>query len=292
METAMKRFAKHWITISIILIPLAYGSICVFGENNTPRDWKGQIVFSSDRSGPWRLWKIAADGMDLHPLTAGDSDDSDVDPAFSPDGKSILFSSTRGGSVGIWRINADGSNPQRICDGDQAEWSPDGKRIAFRRNEAIWIRALENQQEKAITPRDWPHGSGPAWSPDGRRIAFACRWDAGNGIFLTTPDGGQPVKVYDQKGACEPHWSPDGSLLVYETETRICTIQPDGKKNRLITYFGGIQRYGRFSPDGKHIVYCQGLSEAGPWELYIVPSSGGAPVRLTEGGSDLNPDWK
>ena len=221
----MKRFAKHWITISIILIPLAYGSICVFGENNTPRDWKGQIVFSSDRSGPWRLWKIAADGMDLHPLTAGDSDDSDVDPAFSPDGKSILFSSTRGGSVGIWRINADGSNPQRICDGDQAEWSPDGKRIAFRRNEAIWIRALENQQEKAITPRDWPHGSGPAWSPDGRRIAFACRWDAGNGIFLTTPDGGQPVKVYDQKAPVNRighRW-----LVALRNGNPHCTIQPD-----------------------------------------------------------------
>ncbi len=278
--------------ISFILFPLVYGSICVFGENNTPRDWKGQIVFSSDRAGAWRLWMIDAITMDLHPLTSGDSDFSDVDPAFSPDGKSILFSSTRGGSVGVWIVNADGSNPQRICDGDQAEWSPDGRRIVFRRKEAIWIRDLESQQEKAISPGGWPHCSGPSWSPDGRRIAFACRWEAGNGIYLTTPDGAPPVKVYDQKGACEPHWSPDGSLLVYETETHICSIQPDGKKNRLVTYLGGIQRYGRFSPDGKYIVYCQGLSEAGPWELYIVPATGGTPFRLTEGGSDMNPDWK
>ena len=59
-----------------------------------------------------------------------------------------------------------------------------------------------------------------------------------------------------------------------------------------MTYFGGVQRYGRFSPDGKSIVYCQGASERGPWELYIIPAQGGTPVKLTEGGSDMNPDWK
>ena len=67
---------------------------------------------------------------------------------------------------------------------------------------------------------------------------------------------------------------------------------PDGKKNCLVTYFGGVQRYGRFSPDGKTIVYCQGVSERGPWELYRIPAQGGSPVKLTEGGSDMNPDWR
>jgi len=34
------------------------------------------------------------------------------------------------------------------------------------------------------------------------------------------------------------------------------------------------------------------MTENGPWELYIIPSRGGTPVRLTEGDSDMNPDWK
>ena len=46
-----------------------------------------------------------------------------------------------------------------------------------------------------------------------------------------------------------------------------------------MTYFGGVQRYGRFSPDGKSIVYCQGASERGPWELYIIPAQGGTPRK-------------
>jgi Tol biopolymer transport system component len=60
----------------------------------------------------------------------------------------------------------------------------------------------------------------------------------------------------------------------------------------VITYFGGVQRYGRFSPDGNSIVYCQGASERGPWELFIIPAQGGTPRRLTEGASDMNPDWR
>jgi Tol biopolymer transport system component len=80
--------------------------------------------------------------------------------------------------------------------------------------------------------------------------------------------------------------------LVYETETHICTINPDGTKNRVITYYGGVQRFARFNPDGSKLVFCQAASPQGPWELYIVPIAGGAPIKLTDGGSDMYPDWK
>jgi TolB protein len=229
----------------------------------------------------------------MRQLTQAGSDEQDVDPVFSADGRSILFTSTRGGKAGVWRMGAEGSKPERICDGDQAEWSPDGREIVFRRGGQLFVRVLESGRERAITPaQGWPHCSGPAWSPDGKTIALACRWDAGNALFVVPAAGGEPRKVYGRQGACEPHWSPDGRRLVYETETHICTINPDGKKNRIITYFGGVQRYGRFSPDGQSIVFCQGESERGPWELYIIGAQGGTPRKLTEGGSDMNPDWK
>ena len=98
--------------------------------------------------------------------------------------------------------------------------------------------------------------------------------------------------LYDKKGACEPHFSPDGKRIVYETETRIRTINADGTGNRLITYFGGVQRYARWSPDGKNLVYCQGASEKGPWELYVISSVGGRPRQLTRDASDMYPSWR
>ena len=259
-------------------------------------DRAGQIVFSSNRSGPWRLWCTGPDGSGLRQLSPQGGEEHDVDPVFSPDGKTILFTSTRGGTTGVWRMprtqGVPGGKPERVCDGDQAEWSPDGRQIVFRRQERLFVRELAGGAERVISPKSWPHPSGPAWSPDGKQIALACRFDAGNALFLLPAAGGEPIPVYDRKPACEPHWSPDGKRLVYETETNICTIGLDGKKNRTVTYFGGVQRYGRFSPDGKSIVYCQGASERGPWELYIIPADGGPPRQLTEGASDMNPDWK
>jgi len=251
-----------------------------------------QIAFSSNRSGPWRIWTIRPDGSALKQLTDADDDSHDVDPVFSPDAKAILFTSTRGGAAGVWRVARDGAKPERICDGDQAEWSPDGAHIVFRRAERIVVRTLATATERTLTPKDWPHCSSPSWSPDGRTIAFAARWDAGNGLFLVPAAGGKPAKLYDKQGACEPHWAPDGARIVYETETHIAAIRPDGTKNRPVTYFGGVQRYARFSPDGRRIVFCQGASERGPWELYIIPAAGGTPRKLTEGASDMYPHWR
>jgi len=251
-----------------------------------------QIVFSSNRSGQWRIWTINSDGTNLKQLSKAPRDDHDVDPVFSPDGKSVLFTSTRGGKTGVWRLGVDGSKPERICDGDQAEWSPRGKKIVLRRAGRILVRELASGKEKTISPKDLPHCGGPSWSPDGKTVAIASRSDGNNAIYLLPAGGGKPTRVYDKKGACEPHWSPDGKMLVYETETHICTIRPDGTKNRLVTWFGGVQRYGRFSPDSKQIVFCQGASERGPWELYIIPVGGRTPRKLTSKGSDMYPDWK
>lgn len=259
-----------------------------------------KIVFASNRTGPWRLWVVGPDGKDPKMLTAKAGEGDDVDPAFNADGKLIVYTSTRGGKPGIWRMGADGAKPERLCDGDQAEIAPDGKAIALRKTEIkdgksvekLYLRDLATGKETLLTPADWPHCSGPAWSPDGKTIAFAARWDAGNGVYTVPAAGGKPTKVYDKQGACEPHWSPDGKRLVYETETHICTINPDGTKNRIVTTFAGVQRYGRFSPDGKAIVFCQGVSEKGPWELYKIGANGGAPTKLTTGASDMTPDWK
>lgn len=257
-----------------------------------------KIVFSSNRSGLWRIWVVNPDGKKPKQLTAQAGEGDDVDPAFSADGKLIIYSSTRGekGKPGIWRMNADGTKPERLCDGDQAEISPDGKKLALRKantkSEKLYVLDLATGKETALTPADWPHCSGPAWSTEGKTIAFAARWEAGNGIFTVPAAGGKPTKVYDKQGACEPHYSPDGARLVYETETHICTINPDGTKNRTVTVFAGVQRYGRFSPDGKTIVFCQGVSETGPWELYKIGAVGGTPAKLTTGASDMTPCWQ
>jgi TolB protein len=279
------------LTVCIAMIALPQRA----GADDAPAQTRpaGQlIVFSSNRGGSWSIWSVKPDGSDLHQLTKPASGEQDVDPAFNSDGSKILFTSTRGGKPGLWQASRDGTDPHRICDGDQGNWSPDNQRIVLRRGGKLITRELASGTEKTISPDGWDKCSGPSWSPDGARIAFALLGDGSNAVYLIPAEGGTPTKVYDKQGACQPHWSGGGEKIVYETETHLCTINPDGTKNRLITYFGGVQRYARFSPDGSKLIFCQAPSPDGPWELYLIPSTGGTPVKLTDGGSDMYPDWK
>ena len=201
----------------------------------------------------------------------------------------IDFHPRRHAGVWTWRPTAPCPADLRRRPGGMVARRPP---IVLRRKEQIWTRELATGREKRITPAGLAALLRPGLEP-GRQADRVCLpLGGGQRPVPGGRGGGKPASVYDKQGACEPHWSPDGKRLVYETETHICTIDPDGKKNRLVTYFGGVQRYGRFSPDGKSIVYCQGASERGPWELYIIPAQGGTPVRMTEGGSDMTPDWK
>jgi len=271
--------------ITVALFALTISAATVRAEDQL-------IVFSSNRGGEWSIWSVKPNGSEIRQMTRPGQDQQDVDPAFCADGSRILFTSTRGGTAGLWIIDRDGENAKRLCDGDQGAWSPDGKEIVCRRGGKLVRRELTSGKEKVISPAGWDKCSGPAWSPDGKSIAFALLGDQANAIYVMPADGGEAKKIYDKQGACQPKWSPDGKSLVYETETHICTINPNGTKNRLITYYGGVQRFGRFSPDGTKIVFCQAASPEGPWELYMVPAAGGAARKLTEGGSDMYPDWK
>lgn len=281
-------------TVSVAMIA-TMGQRCLAADAApaTPaRPTDALIVFSSNRGGAWSIWTVKPDGSQLRQLSKPGTEEQDVDPAFNSDGSRILFTSTRGGKAGLWQMARDGNDAKRVCDGDQGCWSPDGRKIVLRRGGKLFTHDIASGKEKVISPDDWEKCSGPSWSPDSASIAFALLGDGSNALYIVSADGGIPRKIYDKQGACQPHWSPSGKSLVYETETHVCAINPDGTKNRLITYYGGVQRYARFSPDDSRLVFCQAASPEGPWELYTVPATGGTPVKLTDGGSDMYPDWK
>ncbi len=70
------------------------------------------IVFMSERSGDWEIYRMDLDGQNLEALTNDDA--SDGLPTWSPDGDHIAFASNRDGEWGIWSMAPDGSDQRRL----------------------------------------------------------------------------------------------------------------------------------------------------------------------------------
>jgi serine/threonine protein kinase len=149
------------------------------------RDWApaaspagDMIAFTSNRDGVSRIWLKQLAGGSEEPITEGPDDI----PRFSPDGSQILFVRERDGTRDLYRTPVVGGQPRRIM-GDllEADWSPDGSRVAFIRmtplgeDNLIVIGAADVQtgEEQIISEIYNRLGYGIRWSPDGRRIALS-----------------------------------------------------------------------------------------------------------------------
>ncbi|MBM4040231.1 MAG: hypothetical protein FJ290_17130 [Planctomycetes bacterium] len=197
-----------------------------------------------------------------------------VGPRFSPDGERILYTSTRGGTLGLWVMARKGDEPRRICDGDQGDWFPDGRRIAFRRTGRIVERALDTGKETAVSPAAWEACSSPACSPDGRQVLFVVGDGDRDAIFLVTPGAAEPKRLAEGETLAAPRWAPAGDRIAYESEAHIWLMDADGSNKRQLTTGGGIQRRPVWSPDGAAIAYCQGPTPRGPWQLAVTRADG------------------
>jgi hypothetical protein len=130
-----------------------------------------------------------------------------IAPRLSPDGESILLHSRRGGIMGIWLTDENGKQMQRICDGEQAQWSADGKKITFKRRGTTVQRDLASGQEENVTAETIP---GPC--PDGTMLAF----QQGGHIYLKKLEDGIISQLTTAGGVqSSPLWSRDGKRIIY-----------------------------------------------------------------------------
>jgi TolB protein len=104
-------------------------------------DWSPdgtRIVFARGSSAPSdvdggstdsEIWTVSADGTNQRRLT--DDQDSDIEPAWSPDGTLIAFFHGKE----LWTIHSDGSRPRMLTRPDGGawapSWSPDGTQIVY-----------------------------------------------------------------------------------------------------------------------------------------------------------------
>src|SRR6185436_8790697 len=145
---------------------------CVSGDGKS-------VVFSSNRTGNFNLWKLVFGASDQQQLTRGQEVDSQ--PTCSPDGKWVLFRSFRQGKPTFWKVALAGGEPQQLID-KSASWaaiSPDGNLVAvsyFDENGGVnRIAILPFAGGAPIKTLEFPGNfreAGLGWTADSRAIVY------------------------------------------------------------------------------------------------------------------------
>ncbi|MFC0252078.1 amidohydrolase family protein [Massilia consociata] len=167
--------------------------------------------------------------------------------------------------------------------------SPDGKRIVFSAQGALWVMPATGG--KAVRITDYRlEPTHPVWSPDGKRIAFQNYAPEGNfHIWTISPDGRNPREHttghFDDR---EPAWLPDGSGLVFSSDRsddgqyKIWRVSIGGGAPVQVTTGPGAESNPVVSPDGTRLAYVDGAN------VVTAPLAGGAPTVVAPGTA---PAW-
>lgn len=177
------------------------------------------IVFASNRSGNFEIWRTNLDGGDLTQMTQSKGA---TWPSISPDSRWIIYLSSNDHSLN--RVPLEGGEPERIVGkavGASAV-SPDGKLIAYFSQEkdawGIAVSAFEGGSliRKFEILSHSLNNSSLKWMSDGKGLLYADSWDGVGNVWIQRLDGSAPNKVtaFNSDGLFRFDLSSDGKDLI------------------------------------------------------------------------------
>jgi Tol biopolymer transport system component len=195
----------------------------------------GGITWSADDSR--LLLPLPSDtGYVLNEVTLADGSFRRLDfgvavawPAVSPKGGKLAYSSSSGKN-NIWRKNLlhpDAPSVKLISstrDQDDAQYSPDGKHIAFQSDRSgsteIWMSDSDGNSLVQLSKLNGDAGV-PRWSPDGKKIAFGIGVSRTENqeIYVVDVSERVPKKlVTNVRQMSKPSWSRDGQWIYFNSD--------------------------------------------------------------------------
>lgn len=291
-------YFTHWNTKSIGQVPIAGGQIAKIPialedpwVRDVSPDGSSLLIASLDGS----LWSMGVLGDSMRHLANG------VEGAWSPDGRSVVYTDSTGdiyevqtNGSGSHRLNAStGPSPNKLT--FDLRWSPDGSRIRFTRNHALWEMSSSGSELHQLIP-DWRTSTWKCcgrWTPGGEFFIFLSAT-----TVVPIPDNWEIWAIDERQGIlrmplAEPvplasgpmRWgspipSRDGKkIFARGVIQRGELVRWDGQLRQLRPYLGGISaEYVAFSKDGKWIAYTS-YPDGVLWKSNI---DGSGPVQLTE----------
>jgi serine/threonine protein kinase/Tol biopolymer transport system component len=156
------------------------------------------IVFMSDRTGAFHIWRMDIDGGNLKQLT--DNHDEEA-PNISPDSKWVAYQMYLNKAT-VWKVGIDGGQPTQITDksSQNAAFSPDGKQIA-----CLYLAQPAGSYALAILPSEGGEPlktlpfTGPItnlrWTVDGRTLVYGATKNGVTNLWAQPIDGSAPKQL-------------------------------------------------------------------------------------------------
>ncbi|MCZ2267226.1 MAG: DUF5050 domain-containing protein [Ignavibacteriales bacterium] len=230
---------------------------------------------------------------------------TDIEPAWSPDGKTIAYvhGDTVESKTGLFLIDTSGLNKRLLLSSASASspsWSFDGKWLVFSMSAQIYKIKANGDSLTQLTNQ----GSNffPSFSPDGNWIAYDSNVDSPNGmnfIWKMKSDGTHKIRIaYDPtKGEIRmPSWSSITNKIMHIRylpgvfSSEIFEMDADGYNAKRLTFNDHTDYYPKFNHNNNKIVF-----ESQPYasfpKISVIDKDGNNYTEITDGSTcDWSPD--
>ncbi len=201
-----------------------------------------------------------------------------------PRDRSIAFTDEAGGARQLFVMSLRGGAAIQVTSSEMdisdPQWAPDGRRLAYVRDGAIWVVDADGSRQVRVT--EHPAGnSRPRWSPDGQQLSFLSRRRGWSQIWLidapvprrgrpaTNPKPVEPTQLtpvgLDVDEWC---WSPDGKRIALAAQredhgwwSAVSIVDVDGGTEQRIPAGDAWECSPAWTPDGALLF----VSDADGW---------------------------
>ena len=256
--------------------------------------------------------------------------DHEINPTWSPDGRSLLFVANAEipyGSGAIWHYVLDADAKASLVRQEETTWrarpdiAPDGRRVIYasylgRQWHQLWITSIGAKGEPfPLTYGDYDVSSA-RWSPQGDRIAYAVNESGNTALRVLQVPGG---KVSNVAIAARRYLRPTGSVLLSVTNSngesgsaRVSLVGADGRsyaphdrwmhaddsfdrsqRSEEARYFHAYGAARIDLPEGRaQVTVWQGLESHIERHEIEVKANSESDVRIKSAPLDLPPEWQ